>query len=80
MGCNFFSLKQSCRNHTDAYKGLKVAPGYLAHAGPDSTRDKLAYWCYREVVGISIGYYVNMEKRNTIPDASALGFLQKRDW
>ena len=38
LGCNFFcSKKIPCRKHTDAYRGIKAAPGYLARAGPDST-------------------------------------------
>ena len=35
----FFAQKNPCGKHTDAYRGLKVAPGYLARAGPDSTTE-----------------------------------------
>ena len=38
LGCNFFFLNtKPCRNHTNAYRGIKLAPGYLAHASPYST-------------------------------------------
>ena len=44
LGCNFFSLKiKPFRNHTDAYRGLKAAPGYLARAGPYSTSKTSTY-------------------------------------
>ena len=40
MGCNFLNLEiRPCRNHTNAYRGLRVALGYLARAGPDSISD-----------------------------------------
>ena len=31
----FFVLNIPCRKHNDAYRWLKVAPGYSARAGPD---------------------------------------------
>ena len=37
LGCNFFHLKKPCGKHTDAYRGLKAAPRYLARTGPNST-------------------------------------------
>ena len=36
MGCNFICTKNNpCSIHTDAYRGIKVSPGYLARAGLD---------------------------------------------
>ena len=44
LGCNLFFLKiKPSRDHTDAYRRLKVPLGYLAHAVPDSTRN--IYMC-----------------------------------
>ena len=41
MGCNVFCTKTNpCGKYTDVYRGIKVAPGYLAHAGPDRNRKR----------------------------------------
>ena len=37
LGCNFFALKNTCRKHTDAYRGIKAAQKYSARVGPDRT-------------------------------------------
>ena len=44
LGCNLFCTKTiPCRKPTDAYRGLKVAPVFLAHSGPDRNRQSLDY-------------------------------------
>ena len=43
LGYNFFAQTNRCRKHTGAYRGLKVAPVYLARVGLDSTRKKHIY-------------------------------------
>ena len=45
----FSSLKNPCRKHTDAYRGLKVAPVYLARTGPDSTSVPYLYLFLKKI-------------------------------